>query len=160
MDRVALASAVREWSGTLGPAQVECELPILDAASTATFLTEQRVRAILRPGTRREVQECVRTANRFGVPVYPVSSGKNWGYGSRVPAGDGVLLDLGRLNGIVDFDEELAYVTIEPGVTQRQLHEFLLRAKLPSLDGCHRGEPRLQHHRQYDGTGVRSHADG
>src|SRR5205823_2405790 len=35
------------------------------------------------------------------------------------------LLDLARLNRIIDFDEELAYVTIEPGVTQRQLHEFL-----------------------------------
>src|SRR4030095_17003422 len=48
-----------------------------------------------------------------------------WGYGSRVPAGDGVLLDLGRLNRIVAFDEDLAYVTIEPGVTQGQLYEFL-----------------------------------
>jgi 4-cresol dehydrogenase (hydroxylating) len=36
-----------------------------------------------------------------------------------------VLLDLGRLNRILDFDEELAYVTIEPGVTQRQLYDFL-----------------------------------
>ena len=117
MDRVALASAVTEWRSTLGPGHVECDEKILDGASTATFLTQSRVRAILRPGTRSEVQECVRTANRFGVPVYPVSSGKNWGYGSRVPAQDGVLLDLARLNRIVDFDEELAYVTIEPGVT-------------------------------------------
>ncbi len=35
------------------------------------------------------------------------------------------LLDLGRLNRILDFDEALAYVTVEPGVTQRQLFEFL-----------------------------------
>ena len=53
----------------------------------------------------------------------PISTGKNWGYGSRAPVRDGVLLDLGRLNRIVDFDEELAYVTIEPGVTQRQLFD-------------------------------------
>ena len=71
------------------------------------------------------MQDCVRIANRFRVPLYPISSGKNWGYGSRVPARDGVLLDLGRLNRILDFDEELAYVTLEPGVTQRQLHDFL-----------------------------------
>jgi 4-cresol dehydrogenase (hydroxylating) len=42
-----------------------------------------------------------------------------------VPVCDGVLLDLSRLNRIVDFDEKLAYVTLEPGVTQRQLYEFL-----------------------------------
>ncbi len=58
-------------------------------------------------------------------PSIPISSGKNWGYGSRVPPRDGVLVDLGRLNRIVDFSEELAYVTVEPGVTQRQLYQFL-----------------------------------
>ena len=34
-------------------------------------------------------------------------------------------MDLGRLNRIVDFSEPLAYVTLEPGVTQRQLYDFL-----------------------------------
>jgi 4-cresol dehydrogenase (hydroxylating) len=36
-----------------------------------------------------------------------------------------VILDLSRLNRIVDFDERLAHVTIEPGVTMRQLFEYL-----------------------------------
>ena len=79
----------------------------------------------MRPGNRDEVQSVVRIANRFRVPIYPFSTGKNWGYGSRVPVTDGVLLDLGRLNRILDFDESLAYVTLEPGVTQRQLFAFL-----------------------------------
>jgi hypothetical protein len=55
----------------------------------------------------------------FGSPIgigyrgYPISRGKNWGYGSRVPARDGcVLLDLGRMNRIVGFSEKLAYVTV------------------------------------------------
>ena len=42
-----------------------------------------------------------------------------------MPVRDGVLLDLGRMDGILAFDEDLAYVTIEPGVTQRQLYQFL-----------------------------------
>jgi 4-cresol dehydrogenase (hydroxylating) len=67
----------------------------------------------------------VRIANQFRVPIYPISSGKNWGYGSRAQAGDGVLLNLSRLNRILAFDEELAYVTIEPGVTQHDLYTFL-----------------------------------
>jgi len=76
------------------------------------------------------VQECLRIANRYGIPVYPISSGKNWGYGSRVPAGDQcVLLDLSRMNRIADFSEDLAYVTVEPGVTQRHLYEFLQQQK-------------------------------
>jgi 4-cresol dehydrogenase (hydroxylating) flavoprotein subunit len=125
MDSLALANALREWESALGGAWIVQETPALHAASTGTFSTSSQVAAILRPGTREEVQASVRIANRHGVPLYPVSSGKNWGYGSRVPVDDGVLLDLGRLNRIVHLDEELAYVTIEPGVTQRQLYEFL-----------------------------------
>lgn len=120
-----LAGAIREWELLLGTAHVSRDRSQLHAAATATFATTPRVLAILRPANRAEVQETLRIATRFRVPVFPISSGKNWGYGSRVPAHDGVLLDLGRLRTIVHFDEDLGYVTIEPGVTQRQLHEFL-----------------------------------
>lgn len=129
MDTSALAAALREWTAILGDSYVVCSREALKAASTATFATSQQVYALLRPGSREEVQESVRIANRFRVPLYPFSSGRNWGYGSRVPASDGVLLDLGRLNRILDFSEELAYVTLEPGVTQQQLHEFLRERK-------------------------------
>lgn len=125
MDSLALAGALREWEAAIGRAHVVQDSGALLAASTATFSTSSHVEAILRPGTREHVQACIRIANRFRVPVYPISSGKNWGYGSRVPVRDGVLLDLARLNRIVEIDEELAYVTVEPGVTQRQLHDFL-----------------------------------
>jgi 4-cresol dehydrogenase (hydroxylating) flavoprotein subunit len=125
MARTRLTPALYAWTNALGGSHVICDPAALDRASTATFKTTQNVYAILRPGTRTEVQECVRIANRFRIPIYPISSGKNWGYGSRVPPQDAALLDLGRLNRIVDFDEELAYVTIEPGVTQRHLYEFL-----------------------------------
>ena len=120
-----LPDALRSWTDLLGEAFVVHAREPLEAASRTTFATTQHALAILRPGNRAEVQECVRIAGRFGVPIYPFSSGKNWGYGSRVPVRNGVLVDLGRLNSIVDFDEDLAYVTVEPGVTQRQLYEFL-----------------------------------
>lgn len=88
-------------------------------------MTSATVAAVIYPSNRLQVQQCVRIANEFDVPIYPISSGKNWGYGSRVPTQDAVLIDLRRLNRIVDFSEKLAYVTLEAGVTQRQLHEFL-----------------------------------
>ncbi|MBV7333766.1 FAD-binding oxidoreductase [Chloroflexi bacterium TSY] len=80
----------------------------------------------IQPGTRAEVQGCIRIANQFKIPIYPISAGKNWGYGSRVPvATQSVVMSLARLNQIVDHNEKLAYVVIEPGVTFRQLHTFL-----------------------------------
>lgn len=119
-------AACIEWIRAIGREFVITSPDQLSQAATATFPTCQSVPVILKPGSREEVQECVRIANRHAVPVYPVSSGKNWGYGSGVPAKDGcALLHLGRLNRIVEFDENLAYVTVEPGVTQRQLFEFL-----------------------------------
>src|SRR5436190_13807330 len=123
-------AAIGHWTSVVGPENVITSTAQLVAAETGTFATGHRIPAIVRPGDRTEVQECMRIANRWKVPVYPISSGRNWGYGSRVPASDGcVLLDLGRMNRIVDFNEELGYVTVEPGVTQAQLHTFLTENK-------------------------------
>ena len=121
-----LDKAIHEWTAAIGAENVVRDAGRLESAETATFKTGRAVPAILLPSTREEVQACVRIAASTGTPVYPVSGGKNWGYGSRVPAAGGcAILDLRRMNRILDFSEELAYVTIEPGVTQRQLIEFL-----------------------------------
>ncbi len=118
--------ALSAWRRLLGDEHVLTDENTLRAAETATFATCQRIPALLRPGPREEVQGCLRVANDWRVPVYPVSAGKNWGLGSRVPPTDGcVLLDLSRLNRIVDFNPDLAYLTVEPGVTFRQAHDFL-----------------------------------
>lgn len=102
----------------------------LSAAQTATFETSSRIPSICRPASREEVQECVRSANARGFSIYPVSTGKNWGYGSSVPTADNcTLMDLSEMNRILAFDERLGYITVEPGVTQRQLHRFLLENK-------------------------------
>nr|AEQ20295.1 FAD/FMN-containing dehydrogenase [uncultured bacterium CSLG7] len=124
------AEALEQWTSLLGSEHVFADAQSRTVAETATFATTQKVPAVLEPGSRDEVQECIRIANRFRIPVYPISSGKNWGYGSRVPVNDAnVLIDLGRLNRILDFNEKLAYITVEPGVTQRQLFEFLQARK-------------------------------
>jgi 4-cresol dehydrogenase (hydroxylating) flavoprotein subunit len=121
----ALENALGAWRELLGAEHVFTDEERLRRAETATFATESRVLAVIRPASRDEVREALRIATRSAVPVYPVSGGKNWGLGSRVPPRDAVLLDLGRLNRILEFDEALAWVSVEPGVTFRQLHEFL-----------------------------------
>lgn len=60
--------------------------------------------------------------------IYPVSTGNNWGYGSSIPStvfGNIVLLDLSQLNAIPFFDAENGVVSIQPGVTQQQLFDYL-----------------------------------
>ena len=114
------------WQVALGNDRVVTAPAALERASWATFSTTQQVCCILQPQTKQQVRDCVAIAQAHNVPLYPISSGKNWGYGSRVPVQGGcALLDLSGLDRIVEFNEELAYVTLEPGVTQRQLYQFL-----------------------------------
>ena len=121
-----LEAALEAWREALGMEHVVLDPEALEAAETATFATPQRIPAILRPADTAQVQTCLRIAQTHRVPVYPVSGGRNWGYGSRVPPGDGsVLLDLGRMDRILGHDEQLAYLTVEPGVTFRQAHAWL-----------------------------------
>ena len=55
------------------------------------------------------MQACFVEANRWRAPLYPTSRGRSWGFGSRVAVRDGsVLLDLGRMNRIVEVNEELS----------------------------------------------------
>jgi 4-cresol dehydrogenase (hydroxylating) len=122
--------AIAAWSRAVGARHVDVQDDELRRAEAATFATSQNVSAILRPGNRDEVQDCVRIANTFRISLFPISGGKNWGYGSRVPTRSGsVLLDLGRLNKILNFDESLGYVTIQPGVTFKQLDQFLKKKR-------------------------------
>jgi len=125
-----LINAVREWREALGEECVVGGGTANDRAETATFRTHQKIPLILRPRSREQVCEVVRIANRHGVPIYPVSSGRNWGYGSRVPVVSGcALIDLSGMKRIVDFNERLGYVTVQPGVTQKDLYNFLRAGK-------------------------------
>lgn len=94
------------------------------------------VSAVHRPTSVAEVQRLVVEARRDRRKLYPVSSGRNWGYGSSSPVTAGCeLVDLGRMNRILNADDISVanpVAVIEPGVTQRQLHEFLQR-RCPAL---------------------------
>ena len=46
---------------------------------------EITVSAAVAPLSVEEVQQVMRTANRYRVPIYPISTGKNLGYGGSAP---------------------------------------------------------------------------
>jgi 4-cresol dehydrogenase (hydroxylating) len=79
------------------------------------------------------VSGVLREAARNGTPLFPISRGRNWGYGSHLPFQSGsIVLDLSGLDAIGDLDRDSLSVRIEPGVTQAGLYEFL-RAHAPDL---------------------------
>ncbi len=128
---VSLDHAIVAWRRLLGEAAVSTNTDELAGAERATFATTVRVSAVLRPTHRDHVRAILVTAAEHGVPVSPVSRGKNWGLGSRVPATDAVLLDLSGLDRIVNYDETMATLTVEPGVTFQQAYEFLKSKRSP-----------------------------
>ena len=73
-----------------------------------------------------ELSELVKRANDEKLSLYPISTGFNWGMGSKVPVSkNSIIVDLSALNQIRNYDSSSGTVEIEPGVTQEQLMQFL-----------------------------------
>lgn len=87
---------------------------------------EREVLGVVIPSETIQVQEIIKLANKYLIPLYPISQGKNWGLGSRLPPkNNAVIVDLKKLNKIRSLDHTHGYVIIEPGVTQYQLAKYL-----------------------------------
>jgi 4-cresol dehydrogenase (hydroxylating) len=85
-----------------------------------------RPAAVALPGSAEEVQHIARIATTHRVPLWTVSTGKNYGYGGASPRVDGsVVVDLHRLDRVLEVDDETGYVVVEPGVTFLALAEHL-----------------------------------
>jgi 4-cresol dehydrogenase (hydroxylating) len=80
--------------------------------------------AVAQPETAEQVQEIVRIAGRYGLPVWTTSQGRNNGYGGSSPRVKGSLVvNLRRMNKIHEINEELGYAVIEPGVRWTDLYD-------------------------------------
>lgn len=99
------------------PCAASCERPVS---------TTQAVHRCLNVG---EVTELVRRANAEGGSLYPLSTGRNWGYGGAQPVrSSSVAVDLSAMNRIRNADAigpDCPVAVVEPGVTQGQLADFL-----------------------------------
>jgi len=89
--------------------------------------------AVVYPESTAQVQSVVKWANKHSIPIYPISMGRNVGYGGSAPRVPGsVVLDLGkRMNRILNIDAENASCVVEPGVSYFALYEEIQRRKLP-----------------------------
>ena len=73
-----------------------------------------------------EVQQVVRLANETLTPLIPYSSGLNF-HGAALPDHGGIILNLSRMNKILQIDEENWSVVMEPGVSFEQLQRELMK---------------------------------
>ncbi|NQE05649.1 D-lactate dehydrogenase (acceptor) [ANME-1 cluster archaeon GoMg1] len=94
------------------------------------FVPAKNPACIVRPGNKEEVRAVLMLANTHKIPVIPYSTGINV-RGLTIPVHDGsILLDLSRMNRILEINPEMKTATVEPGVTFGMLLEQTRKYKL------------------------------
>ena len=132
-----VVQALGAMAAVVGAANIDADDATRERYARSTAARPVRPLALVRPADAAEVAQLVRIAAGARLAVYPISTGKNWGYGDACAVGAGqVILDLSRMNRIVHVDPDLAYAVIEPGVTQRQLSDFLREGGYPLWADC------------------------
>lgn len=81
--------------------------------------------AVVRPGTRDELQKVIAAAYRSGIAIVPRGGGASYTAGYLPATTEAILIDAGRLNRIVEINCEDMYVAVEPGVTWAALDAAL-----------------------------------
>lgn len=118
----------------LQPGQLILDAKTIENAEKNTLGVIAQVGAICKPLSTQDVQKLVLLAEKFGVRLYPISTGCNWGLGSAIPLDKrSLVVDLSSMNKILDFDEKTGIVTLQPGVTQGMLRSYLDSIKAPFM---------------------------
>lgn len=87
--------------------------------------------AAVAPDGVEQVQKVVRIANTYKIPIWTISTGKNLGYGGSAPLLSGsVVLDLKRMDRVLEVNEKNHYALVEPGVSYFDLYRYIQERKL------------------------------
>ena len=86
----------------------------------------QRPLAAVLPANLKQIQKTLKLARRYKLAQWPISTGRNLGYGGAAPLQSGaVMLDLQRMKRVLEVNEQHAYAVVEPGVSYLDLHRHL-----------------------------------
>jgi 4-cresol dehydrogenase (hydroxylating) len=82
--------------------------------------------AAVAPASTEEVSAIVKIANRFRIPLFAISTGKNLGYGGSAPNLSGsVIVDLKRMNRVIEVNDKRNFCIVEPGVSYFDLYDHI-----------------------------------
>lgn len=79
---------------------------------------------IVAPETVEQIQEIVKLANKEKIPITPRAGGMTLS-GLAIPSKGGIVLDLKRMNRIIEVNDRSMYALIECGVTTGDLKTYL-----------------------------------
>jgi FAD/FMN-containing dehydrogenase len=114
-----------DLAGLVGAKYVSDEPATLEKYSRDYSLIQPRMPSmVVFPKNTAEVQGVVKYANERRIPVTPRSSAVSF-YGATIPGQGGIVLDLKRMNKILEVDPRNKKVKVEPGVTWGQVQAEL-----------------------------------
>ncbi len=114
-----------ELDEKVGKGKVSDEADLLESfASDDSILPRQLPEIVVFPTTIKEIQDILAIATKYNRSIVPSSSSEKY-YGATIPNDKSIIIDLRKMNRILDINEEERYVRIEPGVTYKQLQTEL-----------------------------------
>jgi len=115
-----------ELTKIVGPENFSADNSLLEKYSRDYSLSPSgRPNYVVWPRNAEEISRILELANKYQIPVIPVSSRAHF-YGATIPKQGGIIIDLSRhMNRILEVDELNRRVRIEAGVTWKQLVEEL-----------------------------------
>lgn len=80
--------------------------------------------ALAFPLTTEEVSALLRYAHDHDIPVTPRGAGTNL-VGSTIPTKGGIVLDLSRMDRVLELDRDTMTITVEPGMLLQDLQAYV-----------------------------------
>ena len=90
-----------------------------------SFRPSETAAMVLQPGTTEELADAVGMATRAGFAVVPRGGGMSYTSGYTPAKARSVLIDMRRMNRIVEINKDDMYVIVETGCTWKDLYEAL-----------------------------------
>jgi glycolate oxidase len=127
----------RELEDIVGPENMSEDLVVLDSYACYQVMIDEngagdkyfnRAEAIVLPGSTKDVQAIVKLCNRRGIKCKASSTGYG---GMNAPGSKGtILLDMRRMNRILELDEKNMFIVVEPYVSFAQIQAEAMKRGL------------------------------
>ena len=123
-DTTAVAAAISALAAKFGNRLVTSQAVREQHGNILTWIENQPPDAVVFPQSTADVQDAVRICAQHKVPIIPFGTGTSLEGHINAPQG-GVTLDLRDMNRIISVHAEDLDCVVEPGVTRKQLNEYL-----------------------------------
>lgn len=131
---------IRELAAVVGKDSVHVERAKVDEFKDPYWLPGDETyaaAAVVQPTSTGQVQEIMRIANRYEIPVWPHSQGRNVGHGGPSPRVRGsIQIGFQKMNRVLEINDELAYAVVEPGVRWFDLYDAVKAAGYSLMVPC------------------------